>query len=197
MMRWVVTGPIGSGKSTVSRLLAERGAVVVDADKLGHEVLDDPQVVIEVCQEFGSLVAPKGAIDRSILGPLAFADQAAMGRLNAITHGRISLLASQRLDLLEKEGKHELAVLEAAVYFLFPSPPAVDLVISVVAEPEVRQGRLLAQRGLTSEQTAARLAAQAELEALWQEADLVLDNSGTLEQLQADVDLLLSKYLHT
>lgn len=195
MIRWVVTGPIGAGKSTVTGLLRERGAVIVDADRLGHEVLADPEVVTRIVAEFGPEVAPGGVIDRAVLGPRVFADSQAMARLNALTHGRISALAQARLGHLAREGKHDLAVLEAAVYFLFPSPPEVDLVISVVADEAVRRQRLGKDRGLDSLQVDARLAAQADLDELWHQADVVLDNSGGIELLRDRVEKLLAKYL--
>lgn len=195
MIRWVVTGPMGSGKSTVSRLLAERGAVVVDGDKLGHEILADPEVVAAIVSRFGPETAPSGVVDRSILGPLVFSDPANLADLNGLTHGRISSLAALRLDELAIEGNHELAVLEAAVYFLFPSPPPVDLVISVMADLAVRTARLVACRGLLPAQVQARLAAQADLDELWHRADVIVDNSGSLDQLRARIDRLLEEHL--
>lgn len=195
MIRWVVTGPMGSGKSTVSGLLADRGAVVVDGDKLGHEILADPEVVAAIVARFGSETAPGGLVDRSILGPLVFSDPENLEALNGLTHGRISALAALRLNELALEGNHELAVLEAAVYFLFPAPPPVDLVISVIAESAVRTARLVAGRGLLPAQVQARLAAQAGLDELWYRADVIVDNSGSLEQLRARIDRLLEEHL--
>ena len=195
MIRWAVTGPIGAGKSTVTRHLAGRGAVVIDADKLGHEVLAEPEVVKRLREEFGPDVAPDGQVDRSVLGPRVFADPQALDRLNALTHGRISDLAVRRFDQLAAEGKHELAVLEAAVYFLFPSPPQVDLVVSVVAEPGLRARRLVAERGLDARQAAARLAAQDGLADLWARADVVLENNGSTAELLRRVDRLLDEQL--
>lgn len=194
MIRWVVTGPMGAGKSTVTALLVGRGAVVVDGDKLGHQVLADPAVVAEIVARFGPEVAPDGRVDRSLLGPRVFGNPDDLAALNAITHGRISALAARRLDDLAAEDNHELAVLEAAVYFLFPSPPLVDLVISVLASQAVRTERLVKSRNLLPVQVQARLAAQAELEGLWLQADVVLDNSGSLDQLRFSIDDLLAKH---
>lgn len=195
MIRWVVTGPIGAGKSTVTAWLAERGAAVVDADRLGHEVLQDPEVVAAIGAAFGSAAVPDGQVDRAVLGSLVFADSAALARLNGITHGRIAALAVRRLDELARAGNHGLAVLEAAVYFLFPAPPAVDLVIAVVADPALRAARLAARRGLNGGQIAARLGAQAQLDVMWTRADIVLDNSGDESQLQRQLERLLLEHL--
>jgi len=191
MKIWVVTGPIGAGKSTVSALLAERGAAVVDADLLGHEVLADPAVRDNLVQEFGPDCMRDGQIDRSWLGALVFSRKRAMERLNALTHPALISLAALRLEKLAKEGHHELAVLEAAVYFLWPPMKMVDMVISVVADPDVRLQRLLTSRDMNPVQARDRLQAQKNMDLLWGTADTVIDNSSHLEALVAVVDELM------
>ena len=191
MLVWVVTGPIGSGKSTVSGLLAQRGAAIVDADLLGHEVLKDPAVIQSVQREFGPDCVENGRIDRKSLGALVFSDKEAMARLNALTHPALLDLAAIQLDKLAKEGNHELAVLEAAVYFLWPPLPMVDMVISVVADDETRTSRLMADRSLTEPQVRDRMRAQENLERFWKTADAVIDNSSTHKALADAVDQLL------
>lgn len=195
MIRWVITGPIGSGKSAVSDYLFARGAALVNGDQLGHEVLERSEVVREIVASFGPEVAVDGRVDRSVLGPKVFGDPVALERLNSITHLRISLLAAEKLDELAQTGQHELAVLEAAMYFLFPSPPAVDLVLAVVAAPDVRAARLKETRGLNDEQIRARLAAQTNLEPLWYQADVIMTNETSLADLHHQIDQLLDRYL--
>ncbi len=194
MIRWVVTGPIGAGKSAVSAYLVEQGAALVDGDQLGHLVLAQPQVVRQISAAFGDDVTPDGVVDRQRLGRRVFGDMQAMDRLNAITHGPISRMAAEELDGLARKGQHQLAVLEAAMYFLFPSPPPVDLVVAVLADPEVRRRRLMASRGLTDDQINARLAAQTNLEPLWYGADVLVKNETTLGDLHRQLDLLLARY---
>jgi len=188
--RWVVTGPIGSGKSLASRHLAQRGAAIVDGDALGHELLRRPEIRDAVVRDFGSGVLEAGEIDRSALGAIVFADQAALARLNHLTHVPLGRLASQRLAELAAAGRHVLAVFEAAVYFLLPSPPAVDLVVVVTAPAALRAERLARARGLAAAAARARVAAQADWEPLWRRADRTIVNDGPSRQLTHALDVL-------
>lgn len=178
MIRWAVTGPTASGKSRLTALLAERGAAVVNGDALGHEVLARPEVAAAIAEEFGSEYVAGGIVDRGRLGRLVFADPVSLDRLNHLTHGPLSELAAVRLDALEKSGEHVLAVFEAAVYFLLPSPPPVDLVVVVNASPAIRQKRLAEKPGIDDLAATERVAAQAAMEPLWRRGDVVFDNDG-------------------
>jgi len=193
MRIWVVTGPVGSGKSTVSHLLQERGAVLVDADKLGHEVLRRPAVVAEVRRLFGAACVVDGQVDREALGRLVFADRAAMRQLNALTHPPLVALIAERIQELEASGKHDLAVLEAAVYFLWPPQEGIDRVISVMASEKVRRQRLAAGRGLEDRAITRILRAQDDLQPLWGQADVLLWNDGSKKELEQAVRGLLEQ----
>ncbi len=196
MQRWVVTGPIAAGKSLVSRQLARlSGAPVVNGDALGHEVLAMPAVQEAIAAHFGPTMVSEGVVDRAALGRLVFGDPGALEMLNALTHGHISRLAEERLQEAEKCGEHALAVLEAAVYFLFPSPPRADLVLAVTASAAHRARRLAESRQLSLEDARARIAAQNHLEPLWSRADVILVNEGTADELQESVRLLVQKEL--
>lgn len=187
MIRWTVTGPIGAGKSAVTALLAAKGAAVVDGDALGHEVLAQADVRDAVAAAFGPGIVRDGHIDRTVLGPLVFNDPEAMARLNALVHPPLARLMAARLDALEQGGERVLAVLEAAVYFLLPSPPRMDLVVAVDAPAAVRAARLAAGRGLDAASAAARIAAQASWDALWQRADRIIINDGAPADLEREV----------
>ena len=192
MKRWVVTGPTGAGKSELTRLLANRGAAVLDGDRLGHEVLRTSAVSQRIEQVFGSSFLSNGEVDRTKLGRLVFGDEAALVRLNEITHGPLSELASRQLDELAAANLHELAVLEAAVYFLLPCPPRADLTITVTAPVEIREDRL-ARGGLTLVEARARIARQATMAAAFASADVTISNTGTLAELERRVDQLLAE----
>lgn len=193
MRRWVVTGPAAGGKSTFCRLLADRGAVVLDGDRLGHEVLGQEEIVAAIAEQFGSDMVHQGAVDREALGSVVFADPDALERLNGITHGPLAVLMSRRLDDLENERRHRLAVLEAAVYFLLPAVRGIDKVITVTAPETVRFARLTCSGGLDETEAWRRIEAQRFMAEGWHSADLILGNEGTLADLESAANALWSR----
>lgn len=194
MTRWVVTGPTGAGKSAVTRLLAARGAAVIDGDALGHEVLREPAVLAAIGRRFGPGTVAGGAVDRERLGQLVFGDPAALADLDAITHGPLGARMEAALAAAELappgRARAPLAVLEAAVYFRLPAPPRTDLVVAVLAAPELRAARLAARTGLAPDQARARVHAQSHLESDWIRADVTIRNEGSAEDLAVAVDRL-------
>jgi dephospho-CoA kinase len=173
-----VTGPTGAGKSRLCRLLAELGAMVIDADAVGHAVLDEPAVRDAVAAAFGAdILGADGRVDRAVLGPRVFADEAARARLDALVHPALGA-ACDRALAGARAGQPPLVILEAAVYFLLPGPPPVDMTLTVTAPPEVRLARLLAS-GLSEARARARIDAQAHLEPRWLGADRIIVNEGT------------------
>ncbi len=189
MQTWALTGPAGAGKSVVSQMLAQRGAAIVDADRLGHELLELPDIQAAIVGQFGPAYVTERVVDRPALGALVFTDPKALLALNEIMHGPLAQLAQQKLADLAEIGEHKLAVFEAAVYFLLPSPPVVDLVVAVVASPQRRIERLVARSAgqLSVEQATGRVAAQSNMESYWPQADEIIVNDGTLDELEACV----------
>ncbi|MFH2053626.1 MAG: dephospho-CoA kinase [bacterium] len=179
-----VTGPIAGGKSTFTRLLAAGGAAVLDGDALGHEVLRIPEVKDALIGAFGPEVVRNGQVDRKILGDIVFSGPDKLRELNAITHEALADLFRRRLDLHARAGAHDLAVLEAAVYYLLPSPVPVDMVVTVTAPADIRLQRLLARDGCDPAAAAARIDAQADMERGWASADLVVVNDGEPAKLE-------------
>jgi len=133
MQSWALTGPTGAGKSAVSEILRRQGAAVVDGDCLGHQLLATPAIQERIIREIGPQYVSDQVVDRSALGELVFGDAGARAVLNDITHGPLGALASLDMRKIREAGDHRLAVFEAAVYFLLPNPPAVDLVIAASA----------------------------------------------------------------
>jgi len=189
-----LTGGIASGKSLVSKRLAGLGALVIDADKLGHEAYrQGTETYRAVSEAFGpEVVGLDGEIDRRALGAKAFGDPAARRRLEAIVWPAIRRLAQERLDALRREGT-PVVVLEAAVLIEAGWTDIVDEVWLVVASPETVHGRLADRNGLTAEQSQARIRAQLTNEARRSHAQVTIENDGSLDDLRRAVDEAWSK----
>lgn len=189
-----LTGGIASGKSLVSKRLAELSAVVIDADKLGHEAYrKGSETYRAVTEVFGpEVVGPNGEIDRRALGAKVFGDPAARRRLEEIVWPAIRRLAQERLDALRSEGT-QVVVLEAAVLIEAGWTDIVDEVWLVVASPETVHARLAGRNGLTAEQAEARIRAQLTAEERRPHAQVTIDNDGSLEELRRAVDEAWSK----
>jgi dephospho-CoA kinase len=181
-----LTGGIGSGKSTVSALLAARGAVVVDADRIAREVVEPGTPgLAAVVDAFGpGVVGPDGALDRPALAAVVFADPAARARLDAIVHP----LVRARAAALAAEAPVDAVVVHDVPLLVETGRwEPYDLVLVVQADPETRVARLV-RRGLAEADARARMAAQATDEQRRAVADVVLDNSGSQEELAAQVE---------
>ncbi|MEX2245266.1 MAG: dephospho-CoA kinase [Dehalococcoidia bacterium] len=184
-----LTGGIASGKSVVSRLLAERGALVMDADKLGHEAYRREGACYDaVIEAFGrDVVGADGEIDRKALGAKVFGDAAQRKRLEGIVWPWMRGEMQKRLDELRAEGV-PVVVLEAAVLIEADWVPLVDRVWVVTVPPDAARERVVSRNGLTPEQADARIAAQLPNDERVRHADVVIDNSETLDDLERRVE---------
>jgi dephospho-CoA kinase len=185
-MRVGLTGGVASGKSTVAAMLADLGAVVIDADALAREVVQAGTPGFDaVVEEFGSeLVGPDGELDRPALGRLVFADESARRRLEAIVHP----LVFERYAELESTAPAD-AIVVHDIPLLAESSRATDFdaVIVVDAPRETQVERMTRERGWTAEDAEARIAAQAAREDRLAIATYVVDNTGSLDDLRARV----------
>lgn len=186
-----LTGGIASGKSTVCRLLEERGAHVIDSDVLAREVVrKGAPAWAEVVEHFGpEILTPEGEIDRGKLGEIVFSDPGEREFLNRVTHPRIFQLMGERMRELERRcGGEGVVVLdipllvEAGAGGLFH----LNLVVDAPEEEQVR--RLVEDRGFSPEAAWARVRSQASREERLACADLVIANDGSLEKLRSEVD---------
>ena len=186
MIRVGLTGGIGSGKSTVARLLAEHGALVIDADQIAREVVEPGQPALkEVAERFGpDVITTDGSLDRAALAAIVFADAAALADLNAITHPRIAVRTAQ---LIAAAPDDAVVVYDMPLLVENDLAEGWDHVIVVEADREVRVRRLI-ERGLDEADIEARMSRQASDEQRRAVADVVIDNSGDLDSLRAQVD---------
>lgn len=196
MIRVGLTGGIGSGKSTVSRLLASYGAVVVDADLVAREVIEPGTPgLAAVVEAFGTAVLlPTGALDRNALGKVVFGDAAARARLSGILH---PLIGERSGELMEAASASGAPMLVHDVPLLVESSlqSRYDVVVVVDASPAVQLDRLVRLRGMPSADAQARIAAQASREDRLAAATVVLDNDGTVEELTGQVQALWADLL--
>ena len=191
-----LTGGIGSGKSTVSQCLAELGAVIIDADKVGHEAFKpDTEAWHDVVATFGQqVIAPGGEVDRKKLGEIVFNNPEALSRLNQIMHPRMFDMMKVRIEEYRRQGV-DVVVLEAAVLLEAKWTPLVDEVWVTVASEGAVLERLKKQRGLAEEQTLARIRSQLSAEERARHADVVISNDGDLNEMRVKVEELW-KRLH-
>lgn len=186
MLKVGLTGGIGAGKSEVSRLLVEQGAVLIDADRIAREVVaPGTPGLAAVVDAFGEdVLAPDGGLDRPKLGSIVFADPEKLAVLNSIVHP----LVGARTRELERSASEEAVVVHDVPLLAENSlAPLYDLVIVVDASPETQLDRLVRLRGMTEEDARARMAAQAPREKRLEIADVVIDNDVPLEELQRRV----------
>jgi dephospho-CoA kinase len=191
-------GGIGGGKSEVAALLKERGAVVIDADAVGHELLKDPAVCGRIAERFGVKVLSGAgrqaglppAIDRKALGAIVFADVRARHDLEAILHPpmRSSFLAVIERELSAEGERNRFVVLDAAVLLEAGWDDLCDLIVFVDAPREKRLRRVEEQRGWSREMLEARERAQWPADEKRRRADLVITNDAGVESLQREVE---------
>lgn len=181
-----LVGQAGSGKSTVARALASDGAVVIEADALGHEVTDrDPEVRRALEAEYGADVyRGDGTLDRRRVAARVFSDPAARTRLDRLVHPRIIERIARRIDALRAEGHRGVVVLDAALMLDWGVERGCDAVIAVVAPEPDQLARLARSRGWSEAESRARLAAQRRPAEFAAAADVTLDNRGTVEELE-------------
>ena len=192
MFRVGLTGGIGAGKSEVSRLLAAQGAIVIDADLIAREVVapgTDGQA--EVVSAFGpELLGPDGELDRAALADIVFADPEKLAWLNSIVHPRVG---ARMRALEEAAGPGAVVVHDVPLIAENSLASSYDLVVVVDVPPRIQVDRLVKLRGMSREHAQARMAAQADREQRLAIADIVVDNSGSLTELDRQAGELWSE----
>jgi dephospho-CoA kinase len=184
-----LTGGIGSGKSTVSALLAERGAVIIDADAITRTLQRSGTPVFDaIVERFGTgVVGADGELDRKALADIVFADEAAKKELEAIVHPAVG---AQMIAMLQAEAETDHVVVYDVPLLVESARKDMNFagVIVVDIDPEVAVRRVVEQRGMDEHDVRARIANQASREDRLAVADLVIDNSGSRDHLRRQVD---------
>lgn len=197
MLRVGLTGGIASGKSEVSRRLAERGAVIVDADVLAREAVQPgSEGLAEVVEAFGDgVLTPDGALDRAALGAIVFADSGRREMLNAIIHPRVRARAAQIGAEAAAADPDAVVVQDIPLLVETGQAGRFDLVVVVDAPDDVRVARLRARNAMPESEARSRMAAQATRQERLAAADHVIANTGSLAELHAAVDRLWDEVL--
>ncbi|MCX5081039.1 dephospho-CoA kinase [Streptomyces sp. NBC_00401] len=187
MLKVGLTGGIGAGKSEVSRLLVEHGAVLIDADRIAREVVEPGTPgLAAVVEAFGSdVLAPDGSLDRPALGAIVFADADRLAVLNSIVH---PLVGARSAELEAAATGDSVVVHDVPLLAENGLAPLYDLVVVVDASPETQLDRLVRLRGMSEEDARARMAAQATRDKRLEVADIVIDNDVPLDELHRRVD---------
>ena len=188
-----LTGGTGSGKSVVSKSLAAAGAVIVDADKIAHEIiLKGEPAYQEIIEYYGTgILDAEGNIIRKKLGEIVFNDKEKLAFLNQCTHKYITAEVKKQIADAKTEGTAAAIIVDAPLLLEAKLETVCDLVWVVYAEPEVRAQRVMARDGITYELAKARIANQKSWEEYKAAADAVIDNSKDLTHLEGQLNEIL------
>src|SRR6266436_2139224 len=193
MIRIGLTGNIASGKSEVARMLAERGATLIDADVLAREaVRPETQALKDIVKRWGKDVLKKdGRLDRAALRQIVFADQDELDALNRIVHPGVTRLRDREIARAKERGD-QIVVCVIPLLFERNLVEEFDAIVLVDAPRPLRLDRLVATRGLEETEAMNMIASQMPAELKRARADFVIENDGSLDKLERDVDALWS-----
>jgi len=186
-----VTGGVGSGKSTVAKILEEKGARVLDADAIVHELYRGGKLAQAIAIAFGAeTLDANGGVQRAKLAEIVFRHPARRRELEQLVHPAVRARVLEEIERLRREGFLGIVVVDAALLVESSHPYPLDALAVVAAPEEARLARLEA-RGMSRAEAVRRMAAQATDEEKERRADVVLRNDGTLQDLEARVDEML------
>jgi dephospho-CoA kinase len=190
-----LTGGIACGKSTVAGMLVQKGALLVDADRLSREAVEPGnQAWKEIIQWLGdAIVEEDGTLDRKKIASIVFNDEKSLAKLNSIIHPRVLDLFYQRSSELKKELPGRPLIWDIPLLFETGYDKRVDYIVVVASREEVQIQRLLARDGLSREEALRRIRSQLEIKKKIAKADFVICNNGTKDLLEEKVDLLWEK----
>ena len=199
MLRIGLTGGIASGKSTVCGLLQKRGCFILDADKVAHKLILKGQPCYDpVVEAFGpKILDVAGEVDRRKLGTIVFEDQTQLEALNQIVHPHVIRQILAQLDMMETERPQGTVVVDASLMIESGFYKKFIRLVVVTCTPAQQMERLVSRNGLPEDQARKRISLQMPLEQKLRFADYVIDNSGSLEETQLQVDTLVKEWSMT
>ena len=188
-----LTGSIGCGKSTVSNMFVALGAKLVDADLIAREVVEPGSAVLsQIAKQFGpTVIHPDGTLNRSALGEIIFNDAAQKDILNQIIHPRIREIMKARMQQLDRLNPNGLVIVDVPLLFESHLEDLFEQILVVYVPEAVQLQRLMAREGLTEVEAKRRISSQLSIEEKRNRTNLIVDNSGTMEQTNAQVALIM------
>lgn len=194
MLKIGLTGSIGTGKSTVSKLLRERGIAVIDADLLAREIVKKGQECLnDLKNVFGNQVLTiDGELDRKKLGQIVFSDDSKLELLNSVTHPHIRRRIKAQMNELESKN-NKVIVLDIPLLFEAKMEDLVDIILVVFAKEEIQIKRITERDNCTQEEAMRIIKAQISQQDKISKSDYTIDNSGTIEELKEKLNGFLEK----
>jgi dephospho-CoA kinase len=185
-----LTGGIATGKSTVARLVEERGAILIDLDRIAREVVEPGQPSLAlIAERFGqAILQVDGSLDRKKLGAIVFADPAERRALEAITHPAIRKVMKERMAYYESNAPDKLVVVDVPLLFESGLESYFEQIMVVYVPQEEQLNRLRERDKLTDEEARRRLSAQGDIEEKKRRADILIDNSGSLAHTERQIE---------
>ncbi len=197
-----ITGGIACGKTTVSDLLAEKGAIPINADEIGHQLLkSDSPILNQLTETFGpDILDDSGDVSRKKLGAIVFSDKAALEKLNSLMHPLIIERSRSQARELVAEDPSCVVLLDAPLLIEAGAYDSVDLIIVVTSSRDLQIRRILERshsqkRPLTESEAQARIDSQMPVSEKVKYADIVIENNGTHEDLQSQIDHLWNDFI--
>lgn len=185
-----LTGGIACGKSTVAAMLVRRGAILIDADQIARIVVEPGSPVLDrIVERFGQAVLnPDGSLHRKKLGEIVFNDASAREDLERLIHPAIRAMMTERMAHFEREHPRKLVVVDVPLLFESKLEGMFSEIMLVYIPKELQLTRLMHRDGLTAEQAESRLNAQMPIEDKKALADIIIDNRGSLEETERQID---------
>ena len=194
MLKIGLTGGAATGKSTVSEILRGLGAYIIDVDLIGRKWWKRKPCLKEIAAQFGEdMLQPDGSLDRKKMGDLVFADREKLERLNAIVHPAMTARVEEKIKKLEGDQSTRTVVVDAAILIEMGLRRLVDCLWLVWADRKTQVERLMTRDGMSQEKAENIINSQMPMEEKERYADVVIENTGTLQDLETKIRKLWEK----